>query len=63
MTTFGFDAPIAFMADMANYDGKIRTSNYENHMDMTAILEQMNRKMRFKTGELVNDEEPESENG
>ena len=63
MTTPGFDAPIEDLAQIANIDGRIRQSGYENHMDLVAIMDQMMRKRRFKTGELVNDNESEDENG
>lgn len=62
MTTPGFEAPIALLADFANHDGKIRTANYENYMDLVAISDQMLRKMKFKTGEFVRDEEARKEN-
>lgn len=63
MTTPGFDGPIEDLAQVANIDGKIRVSGYENHMDLVAIMDQMVRKRRFKTGELADDSEREQENG
>ncbi len=63
MTTPGFDAQIEALAQIANVDGKMRASGYENHMDLVAIMDQMAKNRRFKTGELVQDGESEEENG
>lgn len=63
MTTPGFEARIEQLAQIADADGRMRTSSYENHMDLVAIMEHMSKNRRFKTGELVNDDKGEEDNG
>ena len=63
MTSPSTDGPMELLAALAEEDGKIRLANYENHMDLTAIAENMIKKMKFKTGEYVRDFSEDNQNG
>ena len=63
MTSPSTNGPIELLASLAEEDGKIRLANYENHMDLTAIAENMIKKMTFKTGETVLDFNEDAQNG
>jgi len=60
--SFGPDASIEDLAEMAEFDGKLRQKSTDEHIDLAIMYEHLREKMTFKTGERVGygDEELDS---
>lgn len=51
--SFGPEASIEDLAEMAEFDGKLRQQSIDEHIDLAIIYEHMRENMKFKTGERV----------
>ena len=51
------NASITDLAEIASVEGDMRNQSQEQAIDMTVIFEHLRKKMSFKTGEKVFDEE------